>query len=315
MKIATLVLGAVVASSVLSIAVANGQQKYFGFWDDNQTETSSFVNWHTSADPTDLRSAAAKGLHTLLEVRSLFFGTNATGSGLALLPDWEARWSAAVENVVLPLLANGTAMGVFMGDELVWNCLPPAQLQQAVNAARAALPANAIIWQNEAAMIQAPHDTCGNTWAEYRIPTNLTWFSVDIYHMNGYVEGWVNSSVRAYYEKHIFPNLTDSQRAVLVPGAFGSDVNHYPNGTYVCDRACYDDMLSRDAYDFAAWAMADARIAGLKVWNWGGCKSCNGSHWTPPHTCCMDEIGCRDMPKQRAAWAAIGRAIKFQSRI
>jgi hypothetical protein len=64
-----------------------------------------------------------------------------------------------------------------------------------------------------------------------------------------------------------------------------SDVNHYPNGTYVCDRACYDTMCSHDAHDFMTWATSDPRIAGVFPWNWAGCPSCNGSKWTPPHTC------------------------------
>ena len=99
------------------------------------------------------------------------------------------------------------------------------------------------------------------------------------------------------------------QRAILVPGSFGSDVNHFPNGTYVCNRSCYDDMCARDADDFYAWASTDDRVAGVLTWNYGGCAACNGSHWTPPHTCCMDEIGTKDMPKALAAWEAVGRKL------
>ena len=33
-------------------------------------------------------------------------------------------------------------------------------------------------------------------------------------------------------------------------GAFGSNVNHYPNGTVICDKGCYDTMCSQDAEDF-----------------------------------------------------------------
>ena len=149
------------------------------------------------------------------------------------------------------------------------------------------------------------------THLDYRIPSALDWYSIDLYHMDGTVEGWVDTHVKAFYEDWIFPNLTDHQTAALVPGSFGSVVNHYPNGTYVCDRDCYDDMCAHDAADFYAWASADARVSAIAVWNWGGCgPSCAGSKWTPPHTCCMDEIGTNDMPKARAAWAAIGKRIK-----
>ena len=82
-------------------------------------------------------------------------------------------------------------------------------------------------------------------------------------------------------------------------------MNHYPNGTYVCDKNCYDDMVTHDANDFATWAADDTRIAAILPWNWGGCSTCNGSHWTPPHTCCMDELGTVDMPKATAAWETL----------
>ena len=125
----------------------------------------------------------------------------------------------------------------------------------------------ALIWYNEAAILaHSPiRDSCGNPHRDYAIPPELDWFSVDIYHMNGAVAGWVNNSVRAYYERWIYPNLTAGQRVMLVPGSFGSDVNHYPNGTVVCDRACYDAMVSADAADFYHWAVTDERVAAVEV--------------------------------------------------
>ena len=160
-------------------------------------------------------------------------------------------------------------------------------------------------------MLQFPHNKCNTTHfsVDVKIPPELDWFSVDIYHMDGYDSGWVDAHVKSYYEKYNFPNISSAQRAILVPGSFGSDVNHYPNGTYVCNKSCYDDMCARDAGDFYAWASTDARVAGVLTWNYGGCAACNGSHWTPPHTCCMDEIGTKDMPKALAAWEAVGRKL------
>ncbi len=86
-------------------------------------------------------------------------------------------------------------------------------------------------------------------------------------------------------------------------------MNHYPNGTYICNASCYDVMCAADAADFLAWGLADARVVAIMPWNWGGCPSCNGSRWTPPHTCCMDELGTDVQPESRAAWAAIGARI------
>ena len=67
----------------------------------------------------------------------------------------------------------------------------------------------------------------------FTVPAALDWFSTDIYHFDGIVDGWVNNTVRAFHEAHLFPLLGEHQFAALVPGSFGSDVNHYPNGTYV----------------------------------------------------------------------------------
>ena len=60
----------------------------------------------------------------------------------------------------------------------------------------------------------------------------------------------------------------------------------------------------------AQWGKADPRVAAIAPWNWGGCASCNGSRFTPSHTCCMDEIGAMDQQLTRAAWTKIGKAIK-----
>jgi hypothetical protein len=80
--------------------------------------------------------------------------------------------------------------------------------------------------------------------------------------MDGTVSGWVDANVKSFYETYIFPNITAEQQVrscgnarvrssglfscadldrcvlqvMLVPGSFGSNVNHYPNGTYVCNK-------------------------------------------------------------------------------
>ena len=71
-------------------------------------------------------------------------------------------------------------------------------------------------------------------------------------------------------------------------------------------RAC---LPPHDAYDFLQWASTDDRVAAVMPWKWDGCVACNGSRWTPPETCCMDEIGARDMPEVRAAWADVGKQL------
>ena len=184
-------------------------------------------------------------------------------------------------------------------------------LEYAINAVRATFPrGQAILWYNEASgPLTRQKDGCRTFCTDFRIPEALDWFSVDLYHMDGYEANWVRDHVRGFYEAHIFPNLSAQQQVMLVPGSFGSNVNHYPNGTYVCNKTCYDDMCARDAVDFFSWASTDERVAAVMPWNWGGCATCNGSRWTPHNHCCMDEIGTKDQARTRSAWSELGRQI------
>ena len=188
--------------------------------------------------------------------------------------------------------------------------MSPNALTQCANIIREDFPrGTAIIWYNEATPpISSGMNSCGNK-VNYSIPKSLDWFSTDIYHMDGKVVNWVHEYVESFYTKLIYPNLTDSQRVLLIPGAFGSDVNHFPNGTVICNRTCYDVMCAYDANDFYEWSQRDSKIAGIAPWNWDGCPTCNGSRFTPPHICCMDEIGTKDQPLTRAAWKSIGTKI------
>lgn len=188
----------------------------------------------------------------------------------------------------------------------MWNCLSDESLHLYAQAVRASFPRGyATLWQNEAAFLgnNPVKDSCGVPHPHYKIPSELDWFSVDIYHMNGPDPDFVKTWVIPFYENNIFGNLTTDQKAVLVPGSFGSHVNRdVPNGLY-------DQASALDAINTYDWASSDPRIAAITPWNWGGCAACNGSKWTPPHTCCMNEIGTRDQPLARAMWTAIGQEI------
>lgn len=66
------------------------------------------------------------------------------------------------------------------------------------------------------ALLQPPisgdFDSCGNEKLGFRIPEALDWFSTDIYHMDGQVEGWVSQNVKSFYETLIYPNITEEQQ-------------------------------------------------------------------------------------------------------
>ena len=278
----------------------------FGFYSADLSATAAFSNLFQADSVADVQSAHAAGQRVLLLTYDAFF--TSVPSRMVLRPDYEARWAALAAQAA-PLLADGSLYGFNLGDELIWNCLDPANLTVAADAVRASF-ATAVIWYNEATPpLQSGIDSCGHTGLNVTVPSSLDIFSTDLYHMDGEVDGWVEAHVRPFYEAYIYPRLRPGQQVMLVPGSFGSNVNHFPNGTYVCDKNCYDEMCAADALDFLAWAKADPKVLAIMPWNWAGCPPCNGSRWTPPDTCCMDELGTDVMPLARAAWAAVGREI------
>lgn len=193
--------------------------------------------------------------------------------GIKLKPTWQAEW-AALAAIARPLLANNSILGFNLGDELIWNCLRPAELEMAANAIRASFPrGTAIIWYNEATHPVSTRgrwlaDGCPRNGGVFTIPAVLDWFSVDLYHMDGLTEGWVEANVKKFYEQHIFPNLSSTQSGFLVPGSYGSSLNKE------CNKACYDKMCAHDAADFYAWAMSDHRIAAIMVSNFSALRLC-----------------------------------------
>jgi len=270
--------------------------KYFGYYDANLTVNAPYSNLFQADTLQDALAAKAAKQEVLLLVYNAFFIEAPSGQRLILSPNYVAQWTA-MASAAAPYIANGTILGFNMGDELVWNCLAPANLTIAVNAVRASFPrGSAVIWYNEATPpIASDVDSCGNKALGYTIPTGLDWYSTDIYHMDGAQAGWVQGNVRSFYEAHIFPRLAPGQLVTVVPGSFGSNVNSR------CDQACYDRMCAADAVDFAAWAGNDTRIIGIQPWNWGGCPPCAA--------CCKDELGTNVQPLATAAWSAIGAAI------
>ena len=289
-------------------ASTGGSLAYFGFYSANISVNAPYSNLYQASSLDDAAAAHAAGMRSLLLVFDAFFVS--APNALVLRSDYAARWAAMAAAARGPLAA-GWLLGFNLGDELVWNCLSPTNLTVAADTVRATFPRGAaIIWYNEATPpLEHDIDSCGHTKLGYSIPPSLDWFSTDIYHVDGIVAGWVASNVRSFFETKIYPRLAAGQLVMLVPGSFGSDVNHYPNGTYVCDRACYDRMCAFDASDFFAWASTDPLVVAIMPWNWQGCPSCNGSRWTPPNTCCMDELGTDVQPLSTAAWAGIGAKI------
>jgi hypothetical protein len=163
---------------------------YLGFWGQGPpAEMQGFTNLAFADNASQALEQRRHGIHAL--VKSHKFCLNYTTRWhLTLLPDCRERL-AAVSLTFLPLLQNGTVLGFFLGDELLWNGLTFSSLQAYVQLMRAAFPPPAILYYNEAwpSLLPTPAGI-----AQYVgdighlpdkqllqfVPRELDWFSVDI---------------------------------------------------------------------------------------------------------------------------------------
>jgi len=87
--------------------------------------------------------------------------------------------------------------------------------------------------------------------------------------------------------------MNDKQRALVVPGAYGSRVNK----DFTLQQ--YSDFMVQNAWAYFQWAVTDPRLIGMNPWYWG------------PPGCGMPgyEVSAYDMPAVRDMWRRIGSAI------
>jgi len=199
------IVGAAATVAALAVAaptalVANAP--FFTYYSANLSATPWLTLYHADS------LAAAAAAWSTFNVPSLLLLYNAlftTVPGRMILkPDYENELASLLA-AAAPLRASGAVMGFNLGDELVWNCLSQANLSVAAEAVRSLCPRgekNCVFWYNEAAVFRAGpfKDSCGNENEAFRVPPALDWFSVDIYHMDGIVPGWVRSKVGGFYD-------------------------------------------------------------------------------------------------------------------
>jgi hypothetical protein len=288
------------ASTGAANTSAASHLQYFGMWGDDPApgpnSTAPFTNLHL---PYGCRTALCTadelptGMLTLLPLRWLLLNCtlhNQTNGGLK--SNWRELWAEASQHYA-PMIANGSAGGFMLGDEIVSSgctCAAVALLAQAV---RDDFPDAPTYYNENVPTVQDP---------TFTIPPTLSWFSFDYYHYNGNDSGAHITAVREMYEKHVYPRMLSHQRLLLVPGAFAlppgtknPDCAWKPNCRKTpCDQACFDTQGADDAAHYWAWAQTDERVVGLAPWEWhdGGGR-----------------LGGMRQAKTRAAWEAIGRTI------
>lgn len=157
--------------------------------------------------------------HQLLSLEWHFVASTPVGN--RLIPEWKENWETIWAPLGRELLANGTIVGFFLGDELMWGGLPYVQLTEWSDLIRATFP-TAFLWENEAEPVYNCDPTknpekCINSRREQinitnGIPPALNATSIDWY-------AWSNTtvaqhhveSVEWYYNVNLYPRAHPGQ--------------------------------------------------------------------------------------------------------
>lgn len=269
---------------------------------------------------------------SLLQVRTiLFWPRHSANKGLR--PDFAHRWNQTLVRLV-PLLQDGSALGVFLGDELCWDCVRHSELKQAADLVRATLPplnplvaqkynlTRPVIYYNEAF---PPFDdrkmwnnSCGPAVAIEEgypdVPSSIDWISMDYYPNEGTFKG-----AQRIYNTQIFPRMYPHQSVLFVPPAFSCS---YGSSNAFVQRFCCSNT-TRDganppchgncevshiqwAIDTYNWARSEHRFVGINPWYWEQPGGPPPSSWPPNHS---DVPGLRWMPALKQVYIDIGKEI------
>eukprot|EP00873_Tetraselmis_striata_P014816 jgi/Tetstr1/435080/TSEL_024049.t1 len=294
-----------------------GTLRWLSFWDENAYDPAEFLGWANfgfSGNVSRICEGAAAGMRHMLKVNGYFFQRAAEEvkgkRRLELQPTWRTKWTApsvashqaarfivdfrweGVKGAVSRLLASGAIFGIYLGDELIWNGLPPSDLEAVASAVRHDFP-RAVIWLNEA----RPPLKNGLTQfqrrlKDFKLPAAVTWLSTDSYHFGPNPEHVAET--RRFYNRYIYPKLLPHQSVVLVPGSFASE--HNP----MCNKDCYEEFAASDARKYIEWARMDPRVVAVVPYHWNRCPYCVRTR---------NEIGTKDMNKPRAVWQDFGREL------
>lgn len=268
--------------AVAAAAAYNPNLRFFSVWQLNAVAPAIARGWTsgmiTSTNLTEILEWYDAGVGpSLLSVLWVLFEAG------GLRPDWIESWAVAFAELQPHLLA-GRVAGVFLGDELAWNCIPYSNITAAADLVRASIPrGQGIIYYNEAWPPFAAdgqrlwrHMCAHVELLEYpRVPASLDWFSIDYYPDEGTFAGAVK-----LVRQSVYPLMSAEQSLVLVPPAYGAGnaslssllccAAHTRDGPNVdCHAVCATAMLewALAAYD---WARTDSRIVGIAPWRMDG---------------------------------------------
>ena len=258
----------------------------------------------------------------LYEVKQFLF------DGQSLKQNVSAVWKAAAEQL-RPLVQAGTVIGAFLGDELLWGGLPYADLVSAVKLVRASFPRPFIIYANEALpVLQEDLNGKGQKVNYTTVPEGQDWLSIDFYSFR--VDDSTNRSATSHYslvlenvyKSNIYPKMSSTQFAVLLPGAYAplwpAECHRYSGcpthtATDGCGACCinpgyawqnfstaeYDQTMSKVAWEFWSWSQRDEKVVGIAPWHFYD-DDCAGPFG----------IGFQSLPKTKSAYLKMAAMLR-----
>lgn len=270
--------------------------RYLGFYGVNVTAQSGWISLGIgSGSDADAYFAATGG-----RVRSLLRmpASGVYRRSVSTVPGWEAVLDGWLSAEVLPRVANGTAAGVFLGDELCCHnssCWA-ATIDPIAAHLRARLGADALLYENDC--VDSVVGASGQPPLE-RVSVDLNFVSADMY--VGYEPGGNGTvepeAVRRFMTAELYPRMMANQSVFVVPGTFACS-----NLTYMSleesSRIVVDKL---DGY--FEWAKADARVAGINPWHFN--YRDHPQHAEP----CDMMLGAANMPDVVKKLAEIGKWI------
>lgn len=213
---------------------------------------------------------------------------------ISIRMDFQEYWRQTFASLQ-PFIANGTYIGIFLGDEHMWNGVSLADLKTACDAIKQLWP-DAIIYINESQDVaNCNFNRLGETVFKEGecFPETLDWFGYDYYdydHTYGPEAGW--QVQRDGMTNMIYPRLTRAEQRV-VPTTLGFFPHVDPkNATQMAEVDAY---CVHNAEAFSDWAAVDERIVGLFTFYWV----------TQPGSF----VGMWDMPRCSAKWVELGRHV------
>ena len=194
-----------------------------------------------------------------------------------------------------PQIAEGSAIGIFLGDEHLYFGVQLSEVKQVADLIRTDWP-SAVIYMNEAPDVAMCNYRKDNTtvFAEGEcLPSNVDWFGFDFYQHDA--TSW--EAARYAYENFVFPRFAraDQRAAPVSLGYSDGDLD-------VADAATLDEFCATNARQFFQMGLADSRYVGQFPFHYnGGVRNANGS--------ITGGAGIVDLPKCLKTYKGIGQVI------